>query len=208
MYQIEVILGAKDAPAPPAPKTLSDRIAKPKPAGKNKPKPVTADKAAPAKGEKKPRGGRGRNAGRPKVKNADELDAEMQDYFATGVAGGDTAVPNGGAVQPTNGDAGMEDDGELTPTLKIFRTTEHTRPHSKQSNIFMCYPELFEPLSMRLLTFVQSSPKVNSICPDLYLGRFSLLQEYQALVVRGLRGCKSTCLYFRGFHWSDTPLFH
>jgi len=61
---------------------------------------------------------RGRNAGRPKAKTAEELDAEMVDYFDANAANGTTsgvdvgAVTNG-AVQPaaTNGgeDLGMDE---------------------------------------------------------------------------------------------------
>lgn len=42
---------------------------------------------------------RGRNAGRPKPKTADQLDAEMTDYFTGGPA------PNGEAAPATNGTA-------------------------------------------------------------------------------------------------------
>ncbi|KAF2428869.1 hypothetical protein EJ08DRAFT_636244 [Tothia fuscella] len=109
--KIEVIISAKDAPAPPAPKTLSDRITKPKNAANAKPKPATAAKTeAGGKGKGKA-AGRGRNAGRPKTKSAEELDAEMQDYFEKPAGGeGDAAMSNGGAVQPSGGDAGMDDD--------------------------------------------------------------------------------------------------
>lgn len=49
---------------------------------KAQPKPATApNSAVGAKGEKKPRGGRTRNAGRLKATTADGLDAEMHDYF-------------------------------------------------------------------------------------------------------------------------------
>lgn len=116
MYQIEVVLGAKEAPAPAPIKSLSDRVAKPRNAAtKDKPKPATETKAATGKAARgRGRAGRGgRNAGRPKPKTAEELDAEMQDYF-TGPAEGDTAMEtNGGAVQPVaNGtaDAGMDDE--------------------------------------------------------------------------------------------------
>lgn len=115
VYQIEVVLGAKEAPAPAPIKSLSDRVARPKNAAKDKPKPATETKAAPGKAARgRGRAGRGgRNAGRPKPKTAEELDAEMQDYF-TGPAEGDTAMEtNGGAVQPVaNGtaDAGMDDE--------------------------------------------------------------------------------------------------
>jgi len=123
VMKIEVIVGAKDIPAPPAPKSLKDRVAHPKIADKDKPKPATADKAATAasngRGGRK-RGGRGRGAaaagGRTKPKTAEELDAEMADYWGTegGAANGSADAPmtNGGAVQPAvnNGEAVMEDD--------------------------------------------------------------------------------------------------
>ena len=63
------------------------------------------------------RGGRrGRNAGRPKTKTADELDAEMVDYFDANAANG-TAAPtnaaatiNGAAAPATNGEEiGMDE---------------------------------------------------------------------------------------------------
>lgn len=111
--RIEVLIGAKEAPAPPAPKSLGERVAQPKPATKDKPKPAGATKAAPGnKVGKKTK--RGRNAGRGKPKTAEELDAEMADYFdsnASGAGAGDAAMTNGGAVQPaTGGDTGMDDD--------------------------------------------------------------------------------------------------
>lgn len=43
-------------------------------------------------------------AGRPKKKTAEELDAEMQDYFG----GGEVAAPNG-APAANGGDTGMEE---------------------------------------------------------------------------------------------------
>lgn len=120
--QIEVIVGAKDIPSPPAPKSLKDRVAHPKVADKDKPKPATADKAgtgaASARGKRR---GRGRGAaaagGRAKPKTADELDAEMADYWGgeTGTVTADAPMSNGGAVQQaaTNGgEAVMEDDGK------------------------------------------------------------------------------------------------
>jgi hypothetical protein len=92
-------------------------------ADKDKPKPATADKAgnsaaASARGRKR---GRGRGAaaagGRAKPKTAEELDAEMADYWGveTGTSTADAPMSNGGAVQPaaTNGgEAIMEDDGK------------------------------------------------------------------------------------------------
>lgn len=88
-------------------KGLSDKTtsSQPKSAAKNKPKTKEAPKAAattngpkPARGAKK--SGR---AGRPKAKTAEELDAEMQDYF-----GGET---NGTAAPPAQtaaADANMD----------------------------------------------------------------------------------------------------
>ncbi|KIW06629.1 uncharacterized protein PV09_02341 [Verruconis gallopava] len=115
--KIEVILGAEEAPAAPAPKPLSDRIQKP--AEKAKPKPATAtpkaatsDKAGKP-GRRRARAAKGKaGAGRPKPKTAEELDAEMADYWGGGAnAESDAAMANGGAVQPAaNGDTGMEED--------------------------------------------------------------------------------------------------
>ncbi|KAF1817202.1 hypothetical protein P152DRAFT_10758 [Eremomyces bilateralis CBS 781.70] len=99
--RIEVLLSPKSIPSPAAPKTLAER-ASGKPGAKPTPKPATANKAA--KGKKT---SRGRNAGRPKSKTADELDAEMADYFD---ASADTNMANG-AVQPASGgDTGMTDE--------------------------------------------------------------------------------------------------
>ncbi|MCJ1231304.1 hypothetical protein MMC12_007981 [Toensbergia leucococca] len=135
--KIEVVLDASRAP-PPAPiKGLSERIvydlAKLMPTAylklkycrqpKNQPKLAVATKATPngttsRGGRGRGRGvRRGRNAGRPKVKTAEELDAEMVDYFdATGANGGpagtDAAATTNGAIQPiTNGgdDLGMDE---------------------------------------------------------------------------------------------------
>jgi len=121
VMKIEVIVGAKDIPSPPAPKSLKDRVAHPKIADKDKPKPATADKASAGAGRGgRKRGGRGRGAaaagGRTKPKTAEELDAEMADYWGTengpGAGTADATMANGGAVQPaaTNGETVMEDD--------------------------------------------------------------------------------------------------
>ncbi|KAI4193714.1 MAG: hypothetical protein LQ346_003856, partial [Caloplaca aetnensis] len=82
------------------------------------PKPATAAKAVTEKtatrGRGRGRGGRGRNAGRPKAKTADELDAEMVDYFdtnATTTQGTDAAaVATNGTAQPAATlDSGMDE---------------------------------------------------------------------------------------------------
>jgi len=82
--RVEVIVDAKNAPAIPEPKKLSDRIVQPKNAAKPKPATETKDKSnakqgRPARG--RGRGGRAARTGRVK-KSAEELDAEMVDYFA------------------------------------------------------------------------------------------------------------------------------
>lgn len=87
-------------------------------------------KAAGAKTAKGRGRARGRNAGRGKPKTAEELDAEMQDYFESGAnaaapaEGGDTAMTtNGGAVQPVanGGDTGMEDEILVRVTANTIR---------------------------------------------------------------------------------------
>lgn len=79
-------------------------------------KPVTNGAASRDGTRGRGRGGRrGRNAGRAKPKTADELDAEMIDYFDTNAANGTVQGTDGatnGAVQPiTNGgdDLGMDE---------------------------------------------------------------------------------------------------
>ena len=59
---------------------------------------------------------RGRNAGRPKAKTADELDAEMVDYFDANAASGTAATTdssgtvNGASAPATNGEEiGMDE---------------------------------------------------------------------------------------------------
>jgi hypothetical protein len=45
----------------------------------------------------------------------------MQDYFVKPEGAGDAAMSNGGAVQPSNGDAGMDDDGKLLSRTEISK---------------------------------------------------------------------------------------
>ncbi|KAI9679558.1 MAG: hypothetical protein M1817_005580 [Caeruleum heppii] len=120
--KIEVVLDATKARAAVVPvKALSERVSQPK----NAPKPATSGAkattngtAASVRGGRPARGGRRGRAGRAKPKTADELDAEMADYFdggngpATAAATGGEPVANGGPVQANNagGDAGMEDE--------------------------------------------------------------------------------------------------
>lgn len=87
---------------------------------KSQPKPATAGRGATngaaTRGRGRGRGGRrGRNAGRGKPKTADELDAEMVDYFDApggvgGNAGTDVTATNGAAPTAANGeDLGMDE---------------------------------------------------------------------------------------------------
>jgi THO complex subunit 4 len=92
---------------------FADRIGAPKPLPgaktvNNKPKPATSK---PARAGKSRRGGGRAGAGRPgreKKKTADELDADMADYFDGGNTGN---TPANNTTQATNGgDIGMDDD--------------------------------------------------------------------------------------------------
>jgi len=95
---------------------FADRIGAPKPlpvaktVNSNKPKPVTSTKAVRGSKSRRGRGGRsGSGSGREKRKTADELDAEMADYFD----GGNTqtgAATTTGAPATNGGDIGMDDD--------------------------------------------------------------------------------------------------
>ncbi|KAG9996994.1 hypothetical protein KCU78_g17166, partial [Aureobasidium melanogenum] len=116
--KIEVILGAKYAPAPAAPKSLGDRIQAPKAKKENNkpksaaaaPKPATAGAAGATKASG--RAGRKARAGRPKPKTVEELDAEMSEYFDPNAAA-PAANTNGAAAPaaaPATGDATMEDE--------------------------------------------------------------------------------------------------
>ncbi|KAM0712763.1 hypothetical protein Q7P35_000210 [Cladosporium inversicolor] len=112
--KIEVVVGAKSVPAAAVAKSLSDRIAKPKTAAQEKTKGAakgqkgTANAAAgTAKaGANKKKAGR---AGKPKAKTAEELDAEMQDYFGGNETNGAAAPAAPQAAPATNDDANMDE---------------------------------------------------------------------------------------------------
>ncbi|KAI9810674.1 MAG: hypothetical protein M1827_006133 [Pycnora praestabilis] len=123
--RIEVVYDASQAPPPAPVKGLGERIAQPK----SQPKPATAAKAATngtrgastRGGTERGRGAkRGRNAGRAKPKTAEELDAEMVDYFDANATNGNASAGTDPAAATTNGaqaaatsggaDAGMDDE--------------------------------------------------------------------------------------------------
>lgn len=90
----------------------------PKPATAAKPLAVGTATRAAARGRGRVGGRRGRNAGRAKPKTAEELDAEMMDYFdasgapANGAVTTDAAATANGTAQPVaNGaeDLGMDE---------------------------------------------------------------------------------------------------
>jgi THO complex subunit 4 len=116
--KIELIVGAKEVPKPAAPKGLADRMSyvsiflfqqlphpnrgcsQPKnAAGKEKAKPKTNGASTTANGSSKKKGRPAKKArnSRPKKKTAEELDAEMADYFGPGEGG----ATNGAVQQPT-----------------------------------------------------------------------------------------------------------
>lgn len=98
---------------------------------KGNPKPATSAKPS-TRGTTTREGGRGRgikrerNTGRAKAKTADELDAEMSDYFgatgANGTTGTDAALVNGTNQPIANGEAdlGMDEISVRTLAVHVF----------------------------------------------------------------------------------------
>ncbi len=126
---MELIVGAKEVPKPAAPKGLADRMAyvpfpplesalantacrQPKSATKKENKPKTNGAATTTKGAK-PAKGAARKAGRAgkpnKKKTAEELDAEMADYFNPADAAAAAAAANGTAAPAAGGDAMVDE---------------------------------------------------------------------------------------------------
>ncbi|MCJ1322465.1 hypothetical protein MMC15_007814 [Xylographa vitiligo] len=105
--KIEVVLDASRAPPPAPVRGMSDRITRPK----DQPKQAKASRGenTRGRGERGERGARrGAKAGRGKPKTAQELDAEMTDYFEVGT-GADTTAINGSGVATNGGeDLGMD----------------------------------------------------------------------------------------------------
>lgn len=102
--KVEVVVDASHAPEPAPAKSLAERVAA---NPKAQPKSATTTKAdsKDKKGAKGKPAKKGRNP-RPKPKTAEELDAEMTDYW-NGGAGGNTAATAGAAA---NGAAGAGGD--------------------------------------------------------------------------------------------------
>ncbi|CRG83760.1 THO complex subunit 4 [Talaromyces islandicus] len=101
--KVEVVVDATHAPQVAAPKPLSERVTQ----SKAKPKPATATKngtAAGARGRGRPR--KGRNPAQRK-KTAEELDAEMDDYFVGSENAPVDTAANGAAQPAANGDETM-----------------------------------------------------------------------------------------------------
>ncbi len=124
-----MVVDARSVPEPVAPKSLADRVAYANPTRAGKPQPLTRTSANPkaqpksatavkkanakdgAKGRAAGKPGkpkRGRNA-RPKPKTAEELDAEMTDYWggnnpSAAGAPAEAAATNGSAPAATTGD--------------------------------------------------------------------------------------------------------
>ncbi|KAL4939698.1 hypothetical protein BDV06DRAFT_224755 [Aspergillus oleicola] len=125
--KIEVVVDASHAPAVPAPKPLGDRVAQ----GKSQPKPATNAKQ-PTRGTRGRKRRTGGGAGRPKPKTAEELDAEMVDYFNTsnenGASGDANAAAGGAAQQPAGEDLGM---AEISPGRLIRHSVPSLIPTFK-----------------------------------------------------------------------------
>jgi len=106
---------------PTVPTSFADRIGAPKPinaarpVANNKPKPVTKNTSTAPRGAKGRRGGRGSRTSNPRGKKltAEELDADMADYFVSGNSGAATVnatAPTAVTASAANGDVGMDDD--------------------------------------------------------------------------------------------------
>lgn len=106
--RVEVVLAAKEASSAPAIKALADRVSNNQKGKKNAPKSAAAEPKAKGNSTNK----REKKTARPKKKTAEELDAEMKDYFDAGTgASGNVDMGNAPAVQPVaaGGDA-MDDE--------------------------------------------------------------------------------------------------
>jgi THO complex subunit 4 len=114
--KVEIIIDSETAKAL-APKSLSERIAQPKPQPKSAAavKPAAGGANGNARGGRKARGRGGAKNARVAKKTAEELDSEMADYWESsgavaGTEGATTDATNGAAQPAANGDATMDED--------------------------------------------------------------------------------------------------
>jgi THO complex subunit 4 len=114
--KIEVVMDASSVPGPTAAKSLADRVAA---NPKAQPKSATAVKKDTKDGAKgragKPGNKKRARTARPKAKTAEELDAEMTDYWGgnnpSAVGAPTEAVATNGTTAPavTTGDDAMDE---------------------------------------------------------------------------------------------------
>lgn len=105
---------------------------------------------------------RGRNAGRAKPKTADELDAEMSDYFGAtgtnGTAGTDGAFVNGTNQPVANGEADLGMDEISVRVLAfndLFLNLMHANRNSKSQSSKCCM--VTRPHISRLFSTLRAS---------------------------------------------------
>ena len=106
------------------------KSAKPKPVTQKATTNGTTSTRGGIRGRGRGRGGRGgRNTNRPKPKTADELDAEMVDYFDTTATG--AAAPAEGAAATGGDELGMEEISVSSPrsSQPHIRLTGHSKSH-------------------------------------------------------------------------------
>lgn len=162
------MVDASRAPAIPAPKGLSERIAyvarssSPKCVAncffsqpKAQPKSAAASKAGAATttgaasrgargGRGKGRGGRGGRSARPAKKTAEELDSEMADYWDNGAAApAETGAPVAAAQPAAAGDA-MDDEILVShsfrePLIRLSLTADNSDRFPTQCNAYNSY---------------------------------------------------------------------
>ncbi|KAK5165436.1 RNA-binding RNA annealing protein [Saxophila tyrrhenica] len=110
--RVELVVGATEVPKAPAPKGLADRVAQqPKSAAREKNKPKTSvAAAATTNGATKTKAKKPARSGRPKKKTAEELDAEMMDYFGGEAPATTTTTAQPAAATTTTGGDAMVDE--------------------------------------------------------------------------------------------------
>ncbi|KAI9886318.1 MAG: hypothetical protein M1823_001876 [Watsoniomyces obsoletus] len=118
--KIEVVVDASKASVAAPIKGLGERIAQPKNQPKSSLPKNSGNNATNTRGTGRARGGRGqrrgRNAGRAKPKTADELDAEMADYFEADGGNNNNNV-NGGAGGAVNAGGPVDGGAQAAPAV-------------------------------------------------------------------------------------------